>query len=322
MARTPRPTSATSSSCNTSSAAETEDNGGTSTSSSGGGGGGGGELPMQAQSQLFPSVSNPQISYALPQWLFPEKYKDKQSSLNTTATRTFSIPLPEVPTKTRQAIRAYLVKHHPQKLSGTKDSARKLLDLKVIRQEEKQAASKVKAAKDKLAQALLAKSEKLKEIRKAQEVETTKAMEELETAMRAERQKEDLQIEERIKEVCKLEYEKKFEEEITHKRKREQEEDEKEQAEAEVSKKAKQDKEATSSSSSSSDGGGTEGKSITTTTSSKVVALEKKQEDLQGKMEKLSEKKSEMIWLFRQVIKQEALQKLKKMKMKKKAEAK
>ena len=308
MARTPKPTLAPSS------AAEKEDAGGTSSSGS--------ELPtMQAAQQsqlLFPSVSNPQISYTLPQWLVPDKYKDKQSSQNASATKRFSVPLPEVPTKTRQAIRSYLVKHHPQPKAGTKDSARMLQQLKVSRQEEKQAASKVKAAKDKLAQALLAKSEKLKEIRKAQEVITQKAMEELEQAMRADQVKGDLKIEEQIKESCKLEYEKKFEEEMTHKRKREQEEDEKDEAEVEAaaairSKKAKEDKEAASS-----DGGGIKGKNKIS--SSKVKAFEQKQEDLQGKMDKLSEKKSEMIWLLKQVIKQEALQKLKK--MKKKTEAK
>ena len=312
MARTPKPTLAP-----PSSASEKEDAGGTSSGS---------ELPtmqqqgaQQSQSLLFPSVSNPQISYTLPQWLVPEKYKDKQSSQNASATKRFSIPLPEVPTKTRQAIRSYLVKHHPQPKAGTKDSARMLLQLKVSRQEEKQAASKVKAAKDKLAQALLAKSEKLKEIRKAQEVITQKAMEELEQAMRADQVKGDLKIEDQIKENCKLEYEKKFEEEIIHKRKREQEEDEKEEAEVEAaaairSKKAKEEKEAASS-----DGGGIKGKNRIS--SSKVKAFEQKQEDLQGKMDKLSEKKSEMIWLLKQVIKKEALQKLKNMK-KKKAEAK
>ena len=105
---------------------------------------------------------------------------------------------------------------------------------------------------------------------------------------------------------------------MTHKRKREQEEDEKDEAEVEAaaairSKKAKEDKEAASS-----DGGGIKGKNKIS--SSKVKAFEQKQEDLQGKMDKLSEKKSEMIWLLKQVIKQEALQKLKK--MKKKTEAK
>lgn len=277
----------------------------------------------QAQSNnesslLFPSVSDPQLSYALPQWLVPERYKDKQSSQNTTQTRIFSVPLPEVPQKTRQAIRTYLVKHHQQK-SGTKDSERKLKELKL---EEKQAAAKAKAAKDKLAQALLARSEKLKEIRKTHEEETQKAMEELEKKMRDEHEKEDLRIEERIKEECKLEYEKKFEEEMIHKRKREQEEDEKEALEAETAaKKAKEEKEvAGGEAKSTSDADGVEGDNDTDSNSkiSKVEALGKKQEDLQQKMEKLSEKKREFYWLLKQVIKQETLQKMKM----KKAEAK
>jgi len=298
MARTPKP--------------DKEDAGGGTSSAS--------PLPWsttQAQSNnesslLFPSVSDPQLSYTLPQWLVPERYKDKQSSQNTTQTRIFSVPLPEVPQKTRQAIRAYLVKHHQQK-SGTKDSERKLKELKL---EEKQAAAKAKAAKDKLAQALLARSEKLKEIRKTHEEETQKAMEELEKKMRDEQQKEDLKIEERIKEECKLEYEKKFEEEMVHKRKREQEEDEKEALEAETA--AKKAKEVTGGEAkSNSDGDGAEGDNDTDS-NSKVETLGKKQEDLQQKMEKLSEKKREFYWLLKQVIKQETLQKMKM----KKAEAK
>jgi len=244
---------------------------------------------------LFPSVSDPQVSYTLPQWLVPERYKDKQHSQNTPQTRVFSIPLPEVPTKTRQAVRAFLVKHHSQQKSNMKDSERKLKELKA---EEKQAAAKAKAAKDKLAQALFFRSEKLKEIRKAHEVGTNKAMEELEKRMREERQKEELELEEKIKEDCKLEYEKKFEEEMIHKRKREQEEDEKEEVEAaSAAKKARENKEGAS--------GGDGGKNRASS-STKVQLLEQKQKDLKMEMEKLCEKKSEMVWLLKQVIMQEA----------------
>ena len=42
-----------------------------------------------------------------------------------------------------------------------------------------------------------------------------------------------------------------------------------------------------------------------------MEALEKKQEELKQKMEKLSEKKKEFYWLLKQVIKQETLQKMK-----------
>lgn len=273
----------------------------------------------QNSSSSFPSVSDPQISYTLPQWLVPERYKDKQSSQNMTQTRIFSVALPEVNSKTMQAVRAYLVKHHPQQKSGVKDSERKLKEAKL---EEKQATSKAKAAKDKLAQALFTRSEKLKEIRKAHEAETAKAMEELEAKLREEEQKETAKIEERIKEECKLEYEKKFEEEMVHKRKRDQEEDEKEAKEAaSAAKKAKEDKEsATEASKKGSSDGDAEGKNASDPDSSmgKVQALEKKQEDLKQKMEKLSEKKREFVWLLKQVIKQEVLQKAKM----KKAEAK
>ena len=47
---------------------------------------------------------------------------------------------------------------------------------------------------------------------------------------------------------------------------------------------------------------------------SKSEALKQKREELRGKMDKLSEKKTEMIWLLKQVIKQDALRKMKKKK--------
>ena len=274
------------------------------------------ESSSAATNPLFPSVSDPQISYSLPQWLAPERYKDKQSSQNTTQTRIFTIPLPQVPAKTKQAVRAYLTKHYPQQKSGMKDSERKLKDLKL---EEKQASTKAKAAKDKLAQALFTKSEKIKEIRKAHEVETQKAMEELEAKMREDQRKENAELEYRIKEEVKLEYEKKFEEEMVHKRKRDQEEDEKEEiAAASAAKKLKEDDASGKEDASGNDDGigenSTDGSMKILT---KVEALEKKKEDLKKEMEQLSEKKREFYWLLKQVIQQEAMQKKKMIELKK-----
>jgi len=268
----------------------------------------------QSNCPLFPSVSDPRISYTLPQWLVPERYKDKQSSQNTKRTRVFSIPLPDVPANTRQAIRTHLVKHYTQQNSGMKDSEQKLKEIKL---EEKQAAFKAKAAKDKLAQALFTKSEKLKEIRRVHEAETTKAIEELEAKMRDQQRKEDLILEERIKTECKLEYDNKFEEEMILKRKRDQEEDGKEAMEAtSVANKARQEKELTAEGAPkrSSDSKVAEGKSVHQHVEEfrKGEALEKKHDELQRKMEKLSEEKREFYWLLKQVIKQESLQKIKK----------
>ena len=281
---------------------EQDDNGGNSS---------GRELPSQKQQQHqhqhpLPSVADPDISYNLPQWLAPEK----QTAMS------FSIPLPDVPIKTNKAIRSFILKHknYSQKIVG-KDSARLLQNLKINRQEEKQATSKVKTAKDKLAQALLLKSEKLKEIRKAHELKNTNVIEELERTMREEQLKEFEKVEQQIKEDFKLEYETKFEEEICNKRKREQEEDEKEGGEAEevaiVAAEApahtnKEDHIIETSGDSGIDGG---------EANSKIEVLKQKQEELQGKMEKLSEKKREMFWLLKQVIRQEAMRKMKKKKL-------
>ena len=281
---------------------EQDDNGGNSSGS---------ELPSQKQQQHqhqhpLPSVADPDISYNLPQWLAPEK----QTAMS------FSIPLPDVPIKTNKAIRSFILKHknYSQKIVG-KDSARLLQNLKINRQEEKQATSKVKTAKDKLAQALLLKSEKLKEIRKAHELKNTNVIEELERTMREEQLKEFEKVEQQIKEDFKLEYETKFEEEICNKRKREQEEDEKEGGEAvevaivaaEAPAHTNKEDHIETSGDSGIDGG--------EEASSKIEVLKQKQEELQGKMEKLSEKKREMFWLLKQVIRQEAMRKMKKKKL-------
>ena len=295
----PRPTNSSGGDGGTS-CTEQDDNGGNSSGS---------ELPSQKQQQHqhpLPSVADPDISYNLPQWLAPEK----QTAMS------FSIPLPDVPIKTNKAIRSFILKHknYSQKIVG-KDSARLLQNLKINRQEEKQATSKVKTAKDKLAQALLLKSEKLKEIRKAHELKNTNVIEELERTMREEQLKEFEKVEQQIKEDFKLEYETKFEEEICNKRKREQGEDEKEggegvevaiiAAEAAPAHTNKEDHIETSG-----DGGIDGGEA-----NSKIEVLKQKQEELQGKMEKLSEKKREMFLLLILVIRQEAMRKMKKKKL-------
>jgi hypothetical protein len=310
MARIPRPTNIQSGGGDGdggTSCTEQDDTGGNSSGS---------ELPSQQHQQhQLPSVADPDISYNLPQWLAPEK----QTAM------TFSLPLPDVPIKTNKAIRSYILKNknYNQKIVG-KDSARMLQNLKTNRQEEKQATSKVKTAKDKLAQALLLKSEKLKEIRQAQELKNTNVIEELERTMREEQLKEFEKVEQQIKEDCKLEYEKKFEEEMSNKRKREHEKEQEEaveevvaeapaapapapEAEAEAPAHTnKEDKTETSG-----DGGIDGGKEG----NSKIGVLKQKREELQGKMEKLSEKKREMFWLLKQVIRQEAMRKMKKKKL-------
>jgi len=286
MARTPKTTS--------SAAASDDANSGNSS----------GEFEWSAPKQ----PQFPNDPYPLPH---PGRYKDKPNSNPTMGQpRVFSVPLPEVSLKTKQAIRAYLVKHHPPPKSGMKDSERKLKELKL---EEKQASQKAKVAKDKLAQALLTRSEKQKEIRKAHELVTQKQLEELEAKLQAEHEKENFELEEKITKECKLEYEKKFEEEIVHKRKRDQEEDEALEK-AQAAKKAKEGEEEKGS-------GEDKETSADDKTRTKVQELEKKREDLKQEMEKLSEKKREFIWLLKQVIKQEAMQKMKLAKLKK-AEAK
>ena len=292
MPRTPRP--------NNKHGGEIETDG--TIDDNGGGNSSGNEVPssqkQQSQSKKnyyqFPSITDPQIPYNLPQWLVSEKQTP----------RSFSLPLPDVPAKIKQSVQSHLLAHqnYSQKFPG-KDSGWMLHNLKVSRQEEKQAANKVKVAKDKLAQALLLKSEKLKVIRKAHEAEKKVALEDLERTMREEQQIEDQKLKRQIKEGCKLECQKKFQEVMKKKRKREQEEDERERKkEAVEAAKTKED--------ANSDGvDGTE------TIDSNIEDLKLKRKELDVKVEKLSEMKRDMFWLLKQVIRQEATRKMKKKKL-------
>merc|ERR1712161_122799 len=95
--------------------------------------------------------------------------------------------------------------------------------------------------------------------------------------------------------------------EMSNKRKREQEENEEEREHEEKALSSASAKEDTDA----NDDGIDRGK-----TSNKIEELKQKRKEIQAKIEKLSEKKREMFWLLKQVIRQEAMRKMKKKKLK------
>jgi hypothetical protein len=190
-----------------------------------------------------------------------------------------------------------------------------------LQEEQKLATSKVKHAKEKLSQAMAAKTEGIEVSKRTNERETNKSLEDLEVKMRKEQENKYKKAEEKITEQVKLEYEQKFEEEREKKRKREQEEEEareKEESENRL-KWQKVEKEKAGK----GDGGAAEATNEEGQTEeedereTKIKELEKKRKEIQVKLEKLSEEKSEMFWLLKQVIMQETKQKMQLMKQKK-----
>ncbi|KAL3927394.1 MAG: hypothetical protein SGARI_005336 [Bacillariaceae sp.] len=230
----------------------------------------------------------------------------------------FSIQLPAIPSSTDQAIRATLKKENMEVL--TKESTRMINHISQLQHEEKHAQHKVKVTKERLAHALVAKTDVIDELRQSHEGETKRALDNLEKTMRKDQEKEYQKMRERIKAQVKIEYEQKFEEERDKKRKREEEEmdqgkEEQEEGEEqeEEDKSAKRQKleHAGDDEAMKDDGGdGAPPAKAKLEETIKVEELEKKRGEVQEKMEKLSEKKSEMFWLLKQVIMQETKQKM------------
>ncbi|KAG7343185.1 hypothetical protein IV203_021130 [Nitzschia inconspicua] len=246
----------------------------------------------------FPGSSSAPHSYNIPQWLIPEKQTAKY----------FSVALPAVPIQVEQAIRSRLKKQYSQ--SEYKESTKVIHHISQLQHDEKQANHKVKMAKEKLATAVAAKNDGIEQLRKTSEGDTLKALENLEKSMRKDQEKEYRQAKEKIKAQVRAEYDQKFEEERDKKRKRDQEAQQKQEEEE---KRAKQQQFDDAESEEEGEERPTEGMS-------KIAELEKKRVELQDKMEKLSEKKSEMFWLLKTVIMQENKQKIEHLKKQKKAE--
>jgi hypothetical protein len=241
----------------------------------------------------IPGSSSTPHSYTIPHWLIPEKQTVK----------FFSLPLPPISKQTEKAIRSRLKKQYSQ--AKYKESTKMINHISQLQHDEKQANQKVKAAKEKLASALNARTEGVAELRKSSEQETKTALENLEKSMRKDQEREYRQIKDKIKALVQAEYDQKFKEERDRKRKREEVTDQTHGEEEDLNKCQKLDHPETK-----------EDWDEGSTADDKTDALKKKRKELQEKMEKLSERKSEMFWLLKQVIMQESKQKTALMKQK------
>lgn len=251
------------------------------------------------------SSSTTPHSYAIPQWLIPEKQ----------AVKFFSLALPAVPKQTEKAIRSRLKRQYSNK--EFKESAKLIHTMSQLQHDEKQANHRVKAAKEKLASALSAKAQGIAELRKSSEADAQKALENLERSMRKDQEKECRTAREKLRAVVRAEYEQRFEEEREKKRRREAQQPEEEDDEtSNDDRRAKRQKSSNDDGTTTTTEGGDEKEGSHVVVVSESALLERKRGELQEKMERLSERKSEMFWLLKQVIMQESKQKIALMKQK------
>lgn len=239
-------------------------------------------------------------------WLVPEK----------PTVHKFTVKFPPVPSQTLQAIRAHVGQH-----SGVvKESTRVGHQLREWQLEEKAAQQKVLLAQKTLDQALAAKGKEMVELRRKKQTEIIKRLQDLERQMRQDQAREEEMAETAATERARKEFEKKYEEEQSRKRKRDQEENA-----ANAPEDAKKDdngdnpsdvKDATKTDDSTccAVGGGRSLKQDDKKKSDKIPKprsreLEEKRDQVQAEVDRLNERKTEMVWLLKQVIKAEGKQK-------------
>lgn len=293
----------------------------------------GGATTATASSSTTASATagNRPQAYAIPQWLVPERRNG----------RYFSVAFPPVPAVTREAVRSHVSQQErgwPGDGGGTtpggigirgiggpaaREVALMTQQVRDLQQEQKARREAVRAAKDRLAQALVAKSEGLAEVRKRERGGIEEALATLEKTMRDDQEMEYRRVEEEIQRQVASEYERKFEEDRKRKRedeKEEVEEDGGEDLEEEGREKADQGGADRQASSAKEDGANRDAEVIDDETRQGEEIIEE-QKLGKEKLEELAKKKKEMLWLLKQVIKAETKQKMMERMKQKKLEA-
>ena len=203
------------------------------------------------------------------------------------APKLFSVPIRPVPSSVQSAVQSYLTQHAPVKPRKSKKSVKQLAQLKQLQQESKGLKQKCKLQKIKLDQTLQTKEQGLGDIRQLREEEIEEAMVTVEQTLRAQHDKNSQKQEDKLKEKVKEVFEQDFDQTMEQKRK-ERQEKRKEAEEQTAAKKPKTDDEGPK----------------------KSELLEQKEKDIQADMDRLTETKSEMVWLLKQVIKAETKRKM------------
>lgn len=232
--------------------------------------------------------NTPSHSYTAPQWLLQG---GKQ------APKFFSVPIPAVPPAMLKAVQAQVVKGTPNKKS-TKQSVKFSQQLQQLQQDQQSQSEKVDALKKKLAASRAAKEQGLADIRSVREEEIEDAMKEIEKRMRAQHEKKCKEQDENLRKEVAEKIEKEFEEQQKKKKLEEEEtkseEEDVKSTEEPESKKQKLEK----------------GKL-------KSEEIQEQLDEVPKKLDKLTEAKSEMVWLLKQVIKADTKRKMEVMKKRK-----
>jgi len=235
----------------------------------------------------------PDHFYTAPQWLLHEKQTPK----------FFSIPLPSVHPSTLHAIQQ-LRKPESSNQRKLREQANQALDtIRQLEAKRKIQTKKIKHHTEKLSAAMARKEKAIEEIRTEKERELNILITEMETRVRKEEEIKFVKIEEDMKQEIKEKFERDFEANRIE-RKRKREEDRTREKEISLEKKRQEKLES-----------GDPTKEV------KSESLRIKVEELQAKLDKLQEKRSEMFWLLKEVIKADAKGKVELLKLQKKEAA-
>eukprot|EP00980_Cylindrotheca_fusiformis_P031161 scaffold25921_cov137-Cylindrotheca_fusiformis.AAC.4 len=221
------------------------------------------------------------FSYVAPQWLLEKPTRSY-----------FSVPIAAASEQTRSAIEEQIARdgalHRPKKRS-----AKIIHHMRQLQHDLQSHRQKAKLQKEKLAAAIFAKKEKLKEMRRSRNLELGKWIDGLERKLREQQEHRNVKEEEKVRAQIMDDFQRRFSDEQKVKPKHQ------------------------------SEGQTTEGQENLAESPECDPTLPKKDEkelesdciqrgivEALSKTEKLTEMKSEMVWLLKQVIKAEMKQKL------------
>lgn len=252
--------------------------------------------PSQADSEseadTSPRRGEADHSYKAPQWLLQENQTPK----------FFSVPIPPVNPATAQAIQRRCAPENAAQRKLRKKTNEALETIRQLQHDQKTQAKRIKNQTEKLSNALARKEKGLQQIRREKEQELETKLKKVEEKVRNEQEATFLKQQEAMKQEIQESFEKEFEaEQSARKRKLEEERKAEEEAANDESKKQKIKAE--------------EKKEL----ESEKIKI--KVDEFQTKLDKLQEKKSEMVWLLKQVIKADAKRKVELLRLQKSEQA-
>lgn len=218
-----------------------------------------------------------------PTWLLQEKQTQK----------FYSVPIPVVPDALKNVIEEHLIQIGAVDSNSDKQSTKMLHHMRQLQQDLQSQRQKVKVQEAKLETAISAKDQKLSNLRRDKEGELEKVLKEVERKIRKKQDKRSKEAEEKIRQQIIEKFEKEYKEEQTLKRKQKEEEENKGEAATEE------------------EGEESEAKKQKVETRLRSDSIQEKIDEKKARVEELTNMKTEMIWLMKQVIKAETKQKLK-----------